>query len=142
METKPSARTTTNGTNSDEDEGDNYVQYIPSTKCRAMEAQKLLPHRRGAASRQILPIRRGREPPPSDSDRPRLASPNRSPASLSDPPKLKLAQPKISPTEQLVQQQEEMIDHFSNRRTLVSIRDLAEGITYTRAPRQGKGKKG
>eukprot|EP00268_Persea_americana_P011290 TRINITY_DN1476_c0_g1_i15.p3 TRINITY_DN1476_c0_g1~~TRINITY_DN1476_c0_g1_i15.p3 ORF type:complete len:116 (+),score=21.30 TRINITY_DN1476_c0_g1_i15:1531-1878(+) len=70
-------------------------------------------------------------PPPTPTA---LASPNRSPASLSDPPKLKLAQPKISPTEQLVQQQEEMIDHFSNRRTLVSIRDLAEGITYTRAP--------
>ncbi|XXG60679.1 hypothetical protein AAC387_Pa04g2524 [Persea americana] len=86
------------------------------------------------------PPRRRLSPNPPNPPRPRttppptptaLASPNRSPASLSNPPKLKLAQPKISPTEQLVQQQEEMIDHFSNRRTLVSIRDLAKGITYT-----------
>ncbi|KAJ8643728.1 hypothetical protein MRB53_005476 [Persea americana] len=127
METKPSAKTTTNGTNSDED--DNYVEYIPVAKCRAMEAQKLLPHRRGGTSRQILPIRHGGEPPPSDSDRPRHAESK--PSLLVKSSQLKLAQPKISPTEQLVQQQVEMIDLFSNRRTLMSVRDLAKGITYT-----------
>lgn len=94
-----------------------------------MEAQKLLLHR---LRRQILLIRCGGEQSPSDSDRPHHAESK--PNLLVKPSQLKLtlAQPELSPTVQLVQQEEEMIDHVSNHRTLMSVRELAaKGITYT-----------
>lgn len=34
-------------------------------------------------------------------------------------------------TEQLVQQEKEMLEHLSDRKTLMSVRELAKGITYT-----------
>ncbi|XXG45799.1 hypothetical protein AAC387_Pa02g0785 [Persea americana] len=132
MDTKPSANATNNGTNnSNEDEDDNYVEYIPVSKRRAMEAQKLLLHRRGAASasRSSSAADGAANDPPSDSDHPRLAESK--PSLLVKASQLKQAQPEISPTEQLVQQEKEMIEHLSDRKTLMSVRELAKGITYT-----------
>lgn len=132
MDTKPSANTTNNGTNNNnEDEDDNYVEYIPVAKRRAMEAQKLLLHRRGAASasKSSSAAAAAANDPPSDSDLPRLAESK--PSLLVKASQLKLAQPEISPTEQLVQQEKEMIEHLSDRKTLMSVRELAKGITYT-----------
>ncbi|RWR72464.1 DEAD-box ATP-dependent RNA helicase 35 [Cinnamomum micranthum f. kanehirae] len=132
MDTKPSANTTNNGTNnSNEEEDDNYVEYIPVAKRRAMEAQKLLLHRRGAASasKSSSAAAAAANDPPSDSDLPRLAESK--PSLLVKASQLKLAQPEISPTEQLVQQEKEMIEHLSDRKTLMSVRELAKGITYT-----------
>ena len=33
--------------------------------------------------------------------------------------------------EQIVQQEKEMIEHLPDRKTLMSVRELAKGITYT-----------
>ncbi|KAJ6309210.1 hypothetical protein OIU76_018748 [Salix suchowensis] len=44
---------------------------------------------------------------------------------------LKRDQPEISQTEQIVQQEKEMIEHLSDKKTLMSVRELAKGITYT-----------
>lgn len=39
--------------------------------------------------------------------------------------------PEVSPTEQMVQQEKEMMEHLSDRKTLMSVRELAKGITYS-----------
>lgn len=44
---------------------------------------------------------------------------------------LKKELPEVSETEQMVQQEKEMIEHLSDRKTLMSVRELAKGITYT-----------
>lgn len=124
---------TTNGNTNNEEDDDNYVEYIPVKKRRAMEAQKLLLHRRGAAaggggkrsSNSSAP-----PDPPSDPDRPPHLAESK-PSLLVKASQLKRDLPEISPTEQLVQQEKEMIEHLSDRKTLMSVRELAKGITYT-----------
>lgn len=44
---------------------------------------------------------------------------------------LKKEQPEISPTEQVVLLEKEMIENLSDRKTLMSVHELAKGITYT-----------
>ncbi|EXB55388.1 hypothetical protein L484_016755 [Morus notabilis] len=42
---------------------------------------------------------------------------------------LKRKAPEISPTELIVRQEKEIIEHLSDRKTLMSVRELAKGIT-------------
>ncbi|KAF9613177.1 hypothetical protein IFM89_005948 [Coptis chinensis] len=44
---------------------------------------------------------------------------------------LKRDLPEVTPTQQLVLQEKEMIEHLSDRKTLMSVRELAKGITYS-----------
>ncbi|KAK1265843.1 DEAD-box ATP-dependent RNA helicase 35 [Acorus gramineus] len=120
-----------------EDDNDDEPEYIPVHKRRAMEAQKLLLRRAAtsapsstAAADEPLPSTAAAisrllppppPPPPSESKPSLLVK-----ASL-----LKRDAPEISPTEQLVLQEKEMIEHLSDRKTLMSVRELAKGITYT-----------
>lgn len=43
---------------------------------------------------------------------------------------LKKEQPEITQAEHLIQQEKEMIENLSDRKTLMSVRELAKGITY------------
>lgn len=123
----PSATATTAGEDND------YVEYIPVNKRRQMEAQKILRRKSHllsssttassstAASSHAAPV-------PADD----LIVPEASkPSLLVKASQLKRDLPEISPTEQLVQQEKEMIEHLSDRKTLMSVRELAKGITYT-----------
>lgn len=97
---------------------DDYEEYVPVAKRRAMEAQKIL-QRKGKAS--TVP----------DEELEKLKVVETKPSLLVKASQLKKDQPEISATEQIVQQEKEMIENLSDRKTLMSVRELAKGITYT-----------
>lgn len=99
------------------EEEDDYVEYIPVAKRRAMEAQKILQRKGKSSSLE------------EEMEKSKLAEAK--PSLLVKASQLKREQPEISPTEQIVQQEKEMIEHLSDRKTLMSVRELAKGITYT-----------
>lgn len=96
---------------------DEYVEYVPVAKRRAIEAQKIL-LRKGQATtldddiemQKLLEVK---------------------PSLLVKASQLKKEQPEVTQTEQIVQQEKEMIENLSDRKTLMSVRELAKGITYT-----------
>ncbi|CAL5421902.1 unnamed protein product [Camellia sinensis] len=98
-----------------EEEGD-YEEYVPVAKCRAMEAQKILQRKGKSLAFE------------DETEKSKLAEAK--PSLLVKATQLKHDQPEISPTEQIVQQEKEMIEHLSDRKTLMSVRELAKGITY------------
>ncbi|XP_020220919.1 DEAD-box ATP-dependent RNA helicase 35 [Cajanus cajan] len=100
------------------EEKDDYEEYVPVAKRRAMEAQKIL-QRKGKASTA------------ADDDLEKLGVAETKPSLLVKASQLKREQPEISVTEQIVQQEKEMIENLSDRKTLMSVRELAKGITYT-----------
>ncbi|TKY61507.1 DEAD-box ATP-dependent RNA helicase 35 [Spatholobus suberectus] len=97
---------------------DDYVEYVPVAKRRAIEAQKIL-QRKGKASTA------------TDDDLEKLRVAETKPSLLVKASQMKREQPEISVTEQIVQQEKEMIENLSDRKTLMSVRELAKGITYT-----------
>ncbi|KAE8710950.1 DEAD-box ATP-dependent RNA helicase 35B [Hibiscus syriacus] len=99
-----------------EEDGDS-VEYIPVSKRRAMEAQKIL-QRKGKASALENEVERSN-----------VAEVK--PSLLIKATQLKKDQPEVSQMEQIVQQEKEMIEHLSDRKTLMSFRELSKGITYT-----------
>ncbi|XP_050206330.1 DEAD-box ATP-dependent RNA helicase 35 [Mercurialis annua] len=98
-------------------EDDDYEEYVPVAKRRALEAQKIL-QRKGKASTLE-----------DELDKSNLAEAK--PSLLVKASQLKRDQPEITPTEQIVQQEKEMIEHLSDKKTLMSVRELAKGITYS-----------
>ncbi|GLT74992.1 hypothetical protein SLA2020_467510 [Shorea laevis] len=99
------------------EEEDDYVEYVPVAKRRAMEAQKIL-QRKGKASALEDEIEKSK-----------LAETK--PSLLVKATELKRNQPEVSQMEQIVLQEKEMIEHLSDRKTLMSVRELAKGITYS-----------
>ncbi|KAJ7962813.1 DEAD-box ATP-dependent RNA helicase [Quillaja saponaria] len=97
---------------------DDYVEYVPVAKRRAMEAQKIL-QRKGKSASAIE----------DELDKSKEAEAK--PSLLVKASQLKRDQPEITPTQQIVQQEKEMIEHLSDRKTLMSVRELAKGITYS-----------
>ena len=122
------------------DDEDDYEEYIPVSKRRAMEADRLR-HQRlskpaAAASAGSLP-----PPPPPPTANPAAAPDDAAPAAkpslLVTSTQLKRAAPEVTATEQIILQEKEMIDNLSNKNTLMSVRELAKGITYTEPLRTG-----
>ena len=99
------------------EEDNDYVEYIPVAKRRAIEAQKIL-QRKGKSSALE-----------DETEKSNLAEVK--PSLLVKATQLKKDQPEISQMEQIVQQEKEMIEHLPDRKTLMSVRELAKGITYT-----------
>jgi ATP-dependent RNA helicase DDX41 len=112
---------------------DDYEEYVPVAKRRAIEAQKLLhrskPPPSASAPAQNPNVDPSPAAPPDPINLP--PPPSAKPSLLVQASQLKLAAPEISATEQLLQQEKEMIEHLSDRKTLMSVRELAKGITYT-----------
>ncbi|WJX86566.1 DEAD-box ATP-dependent RNA helicase 35 [Trifolium repens] len=100
------------------EEDDDYEEYVPVAKRRAMEAQKIL-QRKGKASAAI------------DDDSEKLRVVESKPSLLVKASQLKKDQPEVSITEQIIQQEKEMIESLPDNKTLKSVRELAKGITYT-----------
>ncbi|KAG8379778.1 hypothetical protein BUALT_Bualt07G0125900 [Buddleja alternifolia] len=98
------------------EEDDNYVEYVPVAKRRALEAQKIL-QRKGKSSAvdEEIEIEKLVEAKPS---------------LLVQATQLKKDQPEVTQTEQIIIQEKEMMEHLSDRKTLMSVRELAKGITY------------
>ncbi|XP_058074312.1 DEAD-box ATP-dependent RNA helicase 35-like [Magnolia sinica] len=131
METLNPSKPSNIGIEGEDDDG--YVEYVPVKKRRAMEVQKIL-HRKGVKSSNPTSVDPTTSSDPtadlsSDPDRPK--PPESKPSLLIKASQLKRDLPEITPTEQLVQQEIEMIEHLSDRKTLMSVRELAKGITYT-----------
>ncbi|KAK3013312.1 hypothetical protein RJ639_008074 [Escallonia herrerae] len=99
------------------EEDDDYVEYVPVAKRRALEAQKILQHK-------------GKSLAISD-EREFSKVPEAKPSLLVKASQLKREQPEISVTEKIVQQEKEMIEHVSDRKPLMSVREIAAGITYS-----------
>lgn len=124
----PPKRATDGSAGGGDDDDDDYEEYIPVAKRRAMEAQKLLQRKGRLNSSSAADADASADlanlllPPPPPEAKPSL---------LVKASQLKRDQPEISPTEQLVLQEKEMIEHLSDRKTLMSVRELAKGITYT-----------
>ncbi|RZS04606.1 hypothetical protein BHM03_00034968 [Ensete ventricosum] len=106
----------------DPDDDDDYQEYIPVNKRRSMEAQKILQRKGRPASAGDADADAANQPP---------APAEAKPSPLVKASQLKRDLPEVSPTEQLVQQEEEMVEHLSDRKTLMSVRELAKGIIYT-----------
>lgn len=117
------------------DDGDDYVEYIPIKKRRQMEAQKFLQKKSHLSSSSTAPNSSSSSLPATTAtpvdDLPIPVPESNKPSLLVKASQLKRDLPEISPTEQIVQQEKEMIEHLSDRKTLMSVRELAKGITYT-----------
>ncbi|GLT74042.1 hypothetical protein SLA2020_458630 [Shorea laevis] len=98
------------------DEEDDNVEYVPVAKRRAVEAQKILQRKKKASTLEV------------EIDKSKLAEAK--PSFLVKATELKRNQPEISQMEQIVQQEKVMIERLSDRKTLMSVRELAKGITY------------
>ncbi|MCO5611061.1 hypothetical protein L7F22_065311 [Adiantum nelumboides] len=103
----------------DADGDGEFQEYVPVKKRKQLEAQKFLQRKgRGLASSTT-----------EDGDEQGMSEAK--PSLLVRASQLKKDLPEISVTEQLVNQEKEMIDRLSERKTLMSVRELAKGIQYT-----------
>ncbi|XP_010472922.1 PREDICTED: DEAD-box ATP-dependent RNA helicase 35 [Camelina sativa] len=100
------------------EDDDDYVEYVPVAKRRAIEEQKIL-QRKGKAS----------ELEEEEAEKDKLAEAK--PSLLVQATQLKRDVPEVSATEQIILQEKEMMEHLSDKKTLMSVRELAKGITYT-----------
>ena len=98
---------------------DDYVEYVPVAKRRAMEEQKILQRKGG----KVLEVEE------EASEKEKL--PESKPSLLVQATQLKRDVPEVSATEQIILQEKEMMEHLSDKKTLMSVRELAKGITYT-----------
>ncbi|KAI3864379.1 hypothetical protein MKX03_010217 [Papaver bracteatum] len=105
-----------------EEDDDDYVDYIPVKKRRLMEAQKFL-QRKDAGKPSVPGDKEIAESTPAESK----------PSLLVKASQLKRDLPEITPIEQKVQEEKEMIAHISECKPLMSVQELAKGITYTEA---------
>lgn len=104
----------------DIEEDDDYQEYIPVHKRRAMAAESLL-KRKGKESASVE----------VEDESEKAKAQDAKPSLLVKATQLKKDVPEVSPTEQIVLQEKEMIENLSDRKTLMSVRELAKGITYT-----------
>ncbi|MCO5559147.1 hypothetical protein L7F22_012740 [Adiantum nelumboides] len=103
----------------DADGDGEFQEYVPVKKRKQLEAQKFLLRKgRGLASTTT-----------EDGDEQGMSEAK--PSLLVRASQLKKDLPEISVTEQLVNQEKEMIERLSERKTLMSVRELAKGIQYT-----------
>jgi len=100
-------------------------EYIPVRKRRLLEAQKLL-QRKG----------KGMFASTAD-DMDALKASEAKPSLLVKSSQIKKDQPEISVTEALVIQEKEMIERLSEKKQLMSVRELAKGILYTEPMQTG-----
>ncbi|GJR62178.1 DEAD-box ATP-dependent RNA helicase 35, partial [Tanacetum coccineum] len=101
----------------DMENDDDYEEYIPVAKRRAIEAQKIL-QRKG----QALGV---------EDETEKAKQVEMKPSLLVKATQLKREQPEVTPTEQAVQQEKEMMENLSDKKKLMSVRELANGITYS-----------
>ncbi|WOG98135.1 hypothetical protein DCAR_0417476 [Daucus carota subsp. sativus] len=99
------------------EDDDDYVEYVPVKRRRELEAKKILQRKGNATS-----VESELEPTKVVETKPSL---------LVQASQIKRDLPEVSPTEQMVQQEKEMMEHLSDRKTLMSVRELAKGITYS-----------
>ncbi|KAL3628211.1 DEAD-box ATP-dependent RNA helicase 35 [Castilleja foliolosa] len=99
-------------------EEEDYVEYIPVAKRRALEAQKMLQRKGNSSTIDEEEVEKEKQV-------------EAKPSLLVKASQLKKDQPEITQTEQIILQEKEMMENLSDRKTLMSVRELAKGITYS-----------
>ncbi|GJN19008.1 hypothetical protein PR202_gb06235 [Eleusine coracana subsp. coracana] len=124
------------------DDEDNYEEYIPVAKRRAMEAERLRQLRQSkpapssaAAPSSSLPLPPPPPLPPAQSSG--LDAAAAKPSLLVTATQLKRAAPEVTPTEERIMQEKEMIENLSEKKSLMSVYELAKGIIYTEPLKTG-----
>lgn len=102
------------------EEDDNYQEYISVEKRRERAAKEIL-QRKNKDSSKVEDESAQTQTQPEEAK----------PSLLVKATQLKKDIPEVSPTQKIVLQEKEMIEHLSDRKTLMSVRELAKGITYT-----------
>ncbi|KAL0663382.1 hypothetical protein Bca4012_100219 [Brassica carinata] len=92
---------------------DDYVEYVPVAKLRAMQKQKILQRKGKVSAFEKEKV--------TESSKPSL---------LVQATQLKRDAPEVTATEHIILQEKEMLDRLSDKKTLMSVRELAKGITY------------
>ncbi|KAH8952788.1 hypothetical protein BDL97_09G103300 [Sphagnum fallax] len=109
----------------EEEEEDGFQEYIPVRKRRLLEAQRLLQRKgKGMFASSV-------------DDMDALKASEAKPSLLVKSSQIKKDQPEISVTEALVIQEKEMIERLSEKKQLMSVRELAKGILYTEPMQTG-----
>ncbi|CAH9134170.1 unnamed protein product [Cuscuta epithymum] len=103
--------------NMEYEDDDDYVEYVPVAKRRALEAQKIL-QRTGESTQSKKEAEETKQVEEKTS-------------LLMKATQLKKEMPDVSVAEQIFQQEREIIEHLSDRKALMSVRELAKGINYT-----------
>ncbi|GJP41901.1 hypothetical protein CLOM_g1521 [Closterium sp. NIES-68] len=119
----------------EKEEEEDYEEYIPVKKRRLMEQQRLLAAR--AAARGIAVgaggggTGGGGDGDGAEGEDGAGAGPEARPSLLVKATMLKKDQPELSHTEQVLQEEQEMFERLSDRKNLMSVKELAKGIQYT-----------
>ena len=119
---------------------DDYEEYVPVKKRRIMEQEKLLAAKakiRGVASRRPGAGEGGDDQANGSYEADgteALGGPEARPTLLVKAMQLKKEQPEMSKTEQLIQEEKEMLERLSERKTLMSVKELAKGIHVSFIP--------
>ncbi|KAI4991519.1 hypothetical protein ZWY2020_039905 [Hordeum vulgare] len=108
------------------DDEDNYEEYIPVAKRRAMETDRFR-HQRLAKPAVPCPVSLPPPPPPPTNN----STPATKPSLLITSTLLKRAAPEITPTERLIQEEQKIDEEASYRTTLKPVGEIAKDITYT-----------
>ncbi|WZZ05579.1 hypothetical protein YC2023_091500 [Brassica napus] len=89
---------------------DDYVEYVPVAKRRAMEAQKIL-QRKGKVE----------EEEEAEKEKKKVAESSSKPSLLLQATQLKRDAPEVTATDQIILQEKEMMDRLSEKKTLISL---------------------
>ncbi|KAF7064823.1 hypothetical protein CFC21_071058 [Triticum aestivum] len=111
------------------DDEDNYEEYIPVAKRRAMEADRFRHQRLPKPAVPSLP-----PPPPPPTNN---SAPAAKPSFLVTSTLHKRTAAEITPTERLIQEEQKIAEEASYRTTLKPVGEIAKDITYTEPLRTG-----
>ncbi|KAF7058190.1 hypothetical protein CFC21_065307 [Triticum aestivum] len=111
------------------DDEDNYEEYVPVAKHRAMEADRFRHQRLPKPAVPSLP-----PPPPPPTNN---SAPAAKPSLLVTCTLRKRTAPEITPTERLIQEEQKIAEEVSYRTTLKPVGEIAKDITYTEPLRTG-----
>ena len=124
---------------------DDYQEYVPVKKRRMLEQEKL-----AAAKAKIRGVG-GRRPGAGDEGDDQAkgsleadgteapAGPESRPTLLVKAMQLKKEQPEMSKTEQLIREEKDMLERLSERKTLMSVKELAKGLHVSYLALSGNG---
>ena len=111
------------------DDEDNYEEYVPVAKRRAMEADRFRHQRLPKPAVPSLP-----PPPPPPTNN---SAPAAKPSFLVTSTLHKRTAAEITPTERLIQEEQKIAEEVSYRTTLKPVGEIAKDITYTEPLRTG-----
>lgn len=109
-----------------EETEDDYVEYVPVLKRRAIAAQQFLQKRSHHTNSGIVHEKAPAEPKPEAKPKPEPKQ-----LSLLEAWLMRKRTEMINPCEKMVQEEKDIVEHWSDRKALMSVHELAKDIKYT-----------